>query len=78
MPQTIDFSSSNLTLSTIRPYFRRRSGDLEGLFVASFVGVVSGVYIFQPLLAEMAVNRAERERREALEAAAAVSQESKR
>jgi hypothetical protein len=55
-----------------RPYFRRRTGaDFEGFFVASLVGVVSGVYIFKPLLDEMAVNRAERERREALEAVAA-------
>eukprot|EP00526_Cylindrotheca_closterium_P025325 CAMPEP_0113646580 /NCGR_PEP_ID=MMETSP0017_2-20120614/24617_1 /TAXON_ID=2856 /ORGANISM="Cylindrotheca closterium" /LENGTH=70 /DNA_ID=CAMNT_0000558507 /DNA_START=56 /DNA_END=264 /DNA_ORIENTATION=+ /assembly_acc=CAM_ASM_000147 len=52
------------------PYFRRRSGDLEGIAVASFVGVVSGVYIFKPLLDEMAINRAEREKREAMEAAA--------
>ena len=52
------------------PYFRRRSGDLEGIAVASFVGVISGVYIFKPLLDEMEVNRAEREKREAMEAAA--------
>jgi hypothetical protein len=42
---------------------------LEGIFVASAVGVVSGVYIWKPLLDEMTVNRVERERREALEAA---------
>jgi hypothetical protein len=64
-------------LVCIRPYFRRRSGDLEGIFVASFVGVVSGIYIFKPLLEEMAVNRSERERREALEAAAASNENKK-
>lgn len=54
-----------------RPYFKRRSGaDFEGMFVASVVGVVSGVYIFKPLAEEMEVNRMERERREALEAEA--------
>lgn len=39
--------------------------------MASLVGVVSGVWIFKPLLDEMAVNRAEREKREAIEAAGA-------
>ena len=53
------------------PHFRRRSGDLEGMFVATGIGVFSGVWIFKPLLDEMAVNRAAREKREALEAAAA-------
>jgi hypothetical protein len=43
------------------------------MFVASFVGVCSGVYIFKPLLDEIAANQAERKRREALEAAAASS-----
>jgi hypothetical protein len=52
------------------PYFRRRSGALEGIFVASFVGVVSGVYIFKPLLDEMAANQKARKEREALESAA--------
>lgn len=51
------------------PYFRRRSNALEGMFVASFVGVCSGIYIFKPLLDEIAANQAERKRREALEAA---------
>ena len=41
--------------------------------VAPTVGVVSGVWIFKPLLEEMEVNRKEREAREALEAAAAAS-----
>eukprot|EP00339_Tiarina_fusa_P006996 CAMPEP_0117082100 /NCGR_PEP_ID=MMETSP0472-20121206/57831_1 /TAXON_ID=693140 ORGANISM="Tiarina fusus, Strain LIS" /NCGR_SAMPLE_ID=MMETSP0472 /ASSEMBLY_ACC=CAM_ASM_000603 /LENGTH=87 /DNA_ID=CAMNT_0004810233 /DNA_START=165 /DNA_END=428 /DNA_ORIENTATION=- len=50
------------------PYFRPRSGALEGIFVASGVGVVSGIYIFKPLLDEMAINQAERKQREALEA----------
>ena len=63
------FSPDSGTIYSLRPYFRARSGALEGIFVASAVGVVSGVYIFKPLLDEMAVNRAERERREALEAA---------
>ena len=67
------FSFGILSLSSNRPYFRRRSGDLEGMFVASTVGVVSGVWIFKPLLEEMEVNRKEREAREALEAAAASS-----
>ena len=52
-----------------RPYFRQRSGALEGIFVASGIGVISGVYIFKPLLDEMVVNQAERKKREALEAA---------
>ena len=55
------------------PYFRRRSGDLEGMFVATGIGVFSGVWIFKPLLDEMAVNRAAREKREALESAAAAT-----
>ena len=49
------------------PYFRPRNGTMEGIAVSAFVGVVSGYYIFSPLLEEMAVNRAEREKREALE-----------
>ena len=49
------------------PYFRPRTGTLEGIAVSAFVGVVSGYYIFNPLLQEMAANRAERERLEALE-----------
>lgn len=53
-----------------RPYFRRRSGSLEGIFVASSVGVVSGIYIFKPLLDEIAANQKARKEREALEAAA--------
>lgn len=53
-----------------RPYFRRRSGAFEGMFVASSVGVVSGVYIFKPLLDEIAANQKARKEREALEAAA--------
>lgn len=40
------------------------------MFVASSVGVVSGVYIFKPLLDEIAANQAARKEREALEAAA--------
>lgn len=40
----------------------------EGIAVASFVGVASGVYIFQPLFEEMAANRIAREANEALEA----------
>ncbi|CAJ1958628.1 unnamed protein product [Cylindrotheca closterium] len=55
------------------PYFRRRSGDFEGIAVASFVGVTSGVYIFKPIAQEMEINRIEREKREAMEAAAATS-----
>ena len=51
-----------------RPYFRRRSGSLEGIFVASAVGVVSGVYIFKPLLDEIAANQKARKELEALEA----------
>mmetsp|Transcript_20734 Transcript_20734/g.57623 ORF Transcript_20734/g.57623 Transcript_20734/m.57623 type:complete len:83 (+) Transcript_20734:195-443(+) len=43
------------------PYFRSRSGSFEGIFVASVVGVVSGYYIFDPLLREIAANRKERE-----------------
>ena len=54
-----------------RPYFRPRSNALEGMFVASFVGVCSGYYIFKPLLDEIAANQAARKQREALEAAAA-------
>jgi hypothetical protein len=41
------------------------------MFVASFIGVCSGYYIFKPLLDEIAANQAERKRREALEAAGA-------
>mmetsp|Transcript_26159 Transcript_26159/g.48796 ORF Transcript_26159/g.48796 Transcript_26159/m.48796 type:complete len:84 (-) Transcript_26159:1383-1634(-) len=59
----------------LSPYFRRRSGALEGMFVASFVGVCSGVYIFKPLLDEIAANQAERKRREALEAASVSNNE---
>ena len=40
---------------------------MEGIAVSAFVGVLSGYYIFNPLLQEMAANRAERERLEALE-----------
>ncbi|KAG7371092.1 hypothetical protein IV203_019662 [Nitzschia inconspicua] len=50
------------------PYFRPRSNALEGMFVASIVGVCSGYYIFKPLLDEIAANQAERKRREAIEA----------
>ena len=39
-----------------------------GIAVSAFVGVVSGYWIFNPLLQEMAANRAERERLEAIEA----------
>ncbi len=38
--------------------------------MASSVGVVSGIYIFKPLLDEIAVNQKARKEREALEAAA--------
>lgn len=38
--------------------------------MASSVGVVSGVYIFKPLLDEIAANQKARKEREALEAAA--------
>ena len=55
------------------PYFRRRSGALEGIFVASSVGVVSGIYIFKPLLDEIAANQKARKEREALEAAGSAS-----
>ena len=41
------------------------------MFVASFVGVCSGIYIFKPLLDEIAANQAERKRQEALVAQAA-------
>ena len=40
----------------------------EGIAVASFVGVASGVYIFRPLFQEMDANRSAREANEALEA----------
>jgi hypothetical protein len=43
------------------------------MFVASFVGVCSGIYIFKPLLDEIAANQAERKRREALEASDSTS-----
>jgi len=49
------------------PYFRRRSNHFEGLAVASFLGVASGIYIWKPVIDEMASNQAERQRREALE-----------
>ena len=39
------------------------------MFVASSVGVVSGIYIFKPLLDEIAANQKARKEREALEAA---------
>lgn len=55
------------------PYFRRRSGALEGMFVASAVGVVSGIYIYKPLLDEIAANQKARKEREAQEAAAAMA-----
>eukprot|EP00934_Nitzschia_sp_Nitz4_P002500 Nitzschia sp. Nitz4//scaffold31_size150131//55715//56096//NITZ4_002823-RA/size150131-augustus-gene-0.16-mRNA-1//-1//CDS//3329547644//2490//frame0 len=55
------------------PYFRRRSGDLEGMFVASTIGAISGVYIFKPLFDEMEENRKAREAREAAEAAASTT-----
>lgn len=41
--------------------------------MASSVGVVSGIYIFKPLLDEMAANQKARKEREALEAAAATN-----
>lgn len=47
-----------------RPYFRRRSNALEGMAVASFLGVTSGVYIWRPFFQEMEINRLNRERRE--------------
>lgn len=47
-----------------RPYFRRRSNALEGMFVASFLGVGSGIYIWKPVFDEMETNRVNRERRE--------------
>jgi hypothetical protein len=50
-----------------RPYFRRRSNALEGMAVASFIGVTSGIYIWKPVLEEMQQNRVERERQEAVE-----------
>jgi len=46
---------------------------LEGIFVASSVGVVSGIYIFKPLLDEIAANQKARKEREALEAAGSAS-----
>jgi len=46
---------------------------LEGIFVASSVGVVSGIYIFKPLLDEIAANQKARKEREALEAASSQS-----
>ena len=52
-----------------RPYFRRRSNAFEGMAVASFLGVSSGVYIWKPFFEEMKMNRLERERREREEAA---------
>jgi len=51
------------------PYFRRRSLGMEGLAVASFVGVTGGFYIWKPFFAEMDSNRIERERQEAMDAA---------
>lgn len=47
-----------------RPYFRRRSNALEGMVVASFLGVGSGIYIWKPFFEEMERNRITRERRE--------------
>lgn len=47
-----------------RPYFRRRSNALEGMVVASFLGVGSGIYIWKPFFEEMERNRIDRERRE--------------
>ena len=41
--------------------------------MASSVGVVSGIYIFKPLLDEIAANQKARKEREALEAAATAS-----
>ena len=52
----------------VRPYFRRRSNAFEGMAVASFLGVSSGVYIWKPFFEEMKMNRLERERREREEA----------
>jgi hypothetical protein len=49
---------------------------LEGIAVASFVGVASGVYIFQPLFEEMAANKTAREANEALEAGGNASSQS--
>jgi hypothetical protein len=43
------------------------------MFVASFVGVSSGIYIFKPLLDEIAANQAERKRQEASVAEAALN-----
>jgi flagellar motor component MotA len=43
------------------------------MFVASFVGVCSGIYIWKPFFAEMAANQAERKRQEALVAEAALN-----
>lgn len=41
---------------------------MEGLAVASFVGVTGGFYIWKPFFAEMDSNRIERERQEAMDA----------
>jgi hypothetical protein len=41
---------------------------MEGIFVASGVGMISGVWFFKPLLEEMDQNRIAREARESLEA----------
>jgi len=46
------------------PYFRRRSNALEGMIVASFLGITSGIYIWKPVFDEMETNRVNRERRE--------------
>jgi len=46
------------------PYFRRRSNAIEGMLVASFLGVSSGIYIWKPVFDEMEINRVNRERRE--------------
>lgn len=46
------------------PYFRRRSNALEGMAVASFLGVSSGIYIWKPVFEEMDLNRVNREERE--------------
>mmetsp|Transcript_6719 Transcript_6719/g.13860 ORF Transcript_6719/g.13860 Transcript_6719/m.13860 type:complete len:115 (-) Transcript_6719:1418-1762(-) len=59
-----NLSGSIGTFFRSRPYFRRRSNALEGMMVASFLGISSGIYIWKPVFDEMEINRVNRERRE--------------
>ena len=48
-------------ISFHRAQFRRRSNALEGMAVASFLGISSGIYIWKPFFEEMQANRIQRE-----------------